>query len=131
MSREGSLEGEGPRTKGVRGEPLSYVAQVGWEGSVQQSLKRVPQSPRGHRTQRQVPPPSRDCRRSPGLHPRQPRLPGPSAHGGPLGSAPSEGLVPAVGTPALTGARRDRRGGAGYLLDASIDVQVDGLGPVA
>lgn len=57
--------------------------------------------------------------------------PGLCAHGGPPGSAPSVGSVPALGTPALTGAHRGRRGGAGYLLDASIDVQVDGLGPVA
>lgn len=60
-----------------------------------------------------------------------PRLPGLCAHGGLPGSAPSVGSAPAVGTPALIGVHRGRRGGAGYLLDASIDVQVDGLGPVA
>lgn len=42
VSREGSLEEEGPRTKRVCGESHSYVAQVGWEGSIQQNPKRVP-----------------------------------------------------------------------------------------
>lgn len=90
------------------------------------------QSPRGHRVQRQNSP-----RLSPSIWDLPPRVctagcrasRGPCAQAGRqelLGPSPRWEHLRLLGrTEAAEG------GGSGYLLDASIDVQVDGLGPVA
>lgn len=118
VSRAGSLEGEGPRTKRVCGEPHSYVAQVGWEGSVQRSQKRVPSVPARTQGAAAGSPKTVTVHLRPALRVctsgcRASR--GPCAHGGPPRSAWSLGSEPAVGTPAPIRAHGGRggRGGQG------------------